>query len=132
MSDPESNEPQHGAAALEAARRVKLRKIQELGIDPWGHRFDDHTAIGKIRARENEIVAEPAAEPGKPPKLHGPTGPRGRPHRAPATGRQAGLPRYARLDRTIQVAIGKKQVGEKNWELAQQFDLGDLIGVDGD
>ena len=68
MSDPESNEPQHGAAALEAARRVKLRKIQEMGIDPWGHRFDNHTAIGQIRARENEIVAEPAAEPGKPPE----------------------------------------------------------------
>ena len=116
MSDPESNEPQHGAAALEAARRVKLRKIQEMGIDPWGHRFDNHSAIGKIRARENEIVAEPVDEPGKPsaarlesaeklkppaaPKLHGP--------KVRAAGRivllrrarQADLPRPARLDRT--------------------------------
>ena len=32
----------------------------------------------------------------------------------------------------IQVAIGMKQVGEKNWELTQQFDLGDLIGIDGE
>ena len=132
MSDTESNEPQHGAAALEAARRVKLRKIQEMGIDPWGHRFDNHTAIGKIRARENEIVAEPAAEPGKPPKLHGP--------KVRAAGRIVLLRRAGKLifldlhDWTgrIQVAIGMKQVGEKNWELTQQFDLGDLIGIDGE
>ena len=132
MSEPESNEPQHGAAALEAARRVKLRKIQELGVDPWGHRFDDHTAIGKIRARENEITSEPAAEAGKPPKLHGPT--------VRAAGRIVLLRSAGKLvfldlhDWTgrIQVAIGMNQVGEKNWELTQQFDLGDLIGIDGE
>ena len=28
--------------------------------------------------------------------------------------------------------IGKRQVGERNWALAQQFDLGDIIGVDGE
>ena len=32
----------------------------------------------------------------------------------------------------IQVLAGKKQVGDRGWELAQQFDLGDLIGVDGE
>jgi lysyl-tRNA synthetase class 2 len=30
------------------------------------------------------------------------------------------------------VMIGKAQVGEKNWELAQCLDLGDLVGVDGE
>ena len=39
MTENESTEPQHGAAALEAARRVKLRKILEMGIDPWGQPF---------------------------------------------------------------------------------------------
>jgi lysyl-tRNA synthetase class 2 len=32
----------------------------------------------------------------------------------------------------IQLFIGKKQVGEQNWSLAQCFDLGDIIGVDGE
>jgi lysyl-tRNA synthetase class 2 len=32
----------------------------------------------------------------------------------------------------VQVLLGKKQVGDRNWELAQQFDLGDLIGVEGE
>ena len=32
----------------------------------------------------------------------------------------------------IQILIGKNQVGEKNWELALCFDLGDLVGIDGE
>ncbi len=126
------NDPQSGAAALEAARRVKLRRIQELGLDPWGQRFDDHSPISAIRAREGDITSEPAAEEGKPPIYHGPT--------VRAAGRIVlqrgqGKLRFLELhDWTgrIQVAIGMNQVGEKNWELAKNFDLGDLIGVDGE
>ncbi len=33
---------------------------------------------------------------------------------------------------TIQVMIGKAQVGDENFALAQCFDLGDLVGVDGE
>jgi lysyl-tRNA synthetase class 2 len=132
MSENESNEPHSGAAALEAARRVKLHKIQELGHDPWGQRFDEHSPISAIRAREGEITSEPAAEPGKPPVFHGPT--------VRAAGRIVlqrgqGKLRFLELhDWTgrIQVAIGMNQVGEKNWELAKNFDLGDLIGIDGE
>ena len=32
----------------------------------------------------------------------------------------------------IQLFIGKNQVGEENWAVAECFDLGDLIGVDGE
>jgi lysyl-tRNA synthetase class 2 len=32
----------------------------------------------------------------------------------------------------VQVMIGKNQVGEQHWELALLFDLGDIIGVDGE
>ena len=34
---------------FEQARLDKLRKIEALGIDPWGQRFDGHQAIGDIR-----------------------------------------------------------------------------------
>ncbi len=132
MSENEPNEPHSGAVALEAARRVKLRRIEELGIDPWGHRFDEHSPISAIRTREGEITSEPAAEQGKPPIHHGPT--------VRAAGRIVlqrgqGKLRFLELhDWTgrIQVAIGMSQVGEKNWELAKNFDLGDLIGIDGE
>ena len=30
-------------------RREKLRRIEELGCDPWGGRFDDRQLISEIR-----------------------------------------------------------------------------------
>ncbi len=137
MSKPnhdESSESSGGAAALETARREKLQRIQDLGIDPWGGRFDDHLPIGQIRAREDEIVVEPVGdcETGKPPQQHGP--------KVRAAGRIVLRRKAGKLffldirDWTgqIQLLIGKKQVGEQDWELAQNLDLGDLIGVDGE
>ncbi|MBI2477450.1 MAG: lysine--tRNA ligase, partial [Planctomycetia bacterium] len=41
--------------SLEAARREKLRRISELGHDPWGSRFDDRALIGDIRSRACEV-----------------------------------------------------------------------------
>jgi len=32
----------------------------------------------------------------------------------------------------IQILLGKAQIGDRNWELAQCLDLGDIIGVDGE
>jgi len=123
-----------GGAALEAARREKLRQIEALGLDPWGGRFDGHMPIGEVRARETEIVVEPAGDcqTGKPPEEHGP--------KVRAAGRIILQRRAGKLifvdirDWTgrIQLLIGKKQVGEGNWALAQCFDLGDIIGVDGE
>jgi len=43
-------------SAIEAARREKLRKVSELGHDPWGGRFDDRAMIGDIAARAGEVV----------------------------------------------------------------------------
>jgi lysyl-tRNA synthetase class 2 len=59
--DPELS----SGAQLEAARRAKLNKLVELGVDPWGGRFDDHEAIAAIRARESEITVGAPPE-GKP------------------------------------------------------------------
>jgi len=134
MTDETNQDGVGGADMLEAARREKLQKIQEMGIDPWGGRFDDHIPIGRIRARENEIVVEPTGDcqTGKPPEQHGP--------KVRAAGRiflrrKAGKLIFIDIrDWTgqIQLLIGKNQVGQRNWELAGHFDLGDLIGVDGE
>ncbi|MDR1963270.1 MAG: lysine--tRNA ligase, partial [Planctomycetaceae bacterium] len=120
-------EPTGTGVVLEAARREKLRKIEELGFDPWGHRFDHHVSIGKIREMENQIVLDEATQHTTGPKIR-------------AAGRiilQRKKGKLIFLDLwdwsgKIQVLIGANQVGEKNWELAQCFDLGDIIGVDGE
>jgi len=130
-SRPESSA---GGEGHEASRREKLRKIIALGHDPWGHRFDGHISIGEIRAREGEITVSPAAEGAAPDssQLHGP--------RVRAAGRIMLQRKTGKLiflnilDWTgqIQIFVGQKQVGEQNWALAQNFDLGDIIGVDGE
>ena len=112
---------------LEAARREKLRKIEQLGFDPWGQRFDDHIAIGKIRDMENQIVFDGATQHSTGPKVR-------------AAGRIVLQRKKGKLifldlwdwSGKIQILIGSNQVGEQNWELAQCFDLGDIIGVDGE
>ena len=120
-----------GGAALEAARREKLRALEELGIDPWGSRFDDHQPIGQIREREDEITEIPPEQEGGRPQQQGP--------KVRAAGRimlqrKAGKLVFIDIhDWTgrIQLMIGKKQVGDEGWAVAGCLDLGDLIGVDG-
>src|SRR5438067_1014018 len=137
----------------EAARREKLQKIAALGIDPWGGRFDDRTLIGEIRRRRGEVrfikeggQAVPIPDRSSQPELdfrgwlqdqgkgeiHGP--------KVRAAGRivlsrDAGKLRFVDIqDWTgkIQLFIGKAQVGEQNWALSENFDLGDIIGIDGE
>ena len=135
----------------EAARREKLRKIAELGHDPWGGRFDDRLWIGDIRARASEIrfVKGDGTKTELPEgldqnafrqwtasqgagEMHGP--------KVRAAGRVVLLRDTGKLIFTdildwtgrVQLFIGKSQVGDDNWQLANQFDLGDIIGVDGE
>ena len=134
MNEPIPQQSTASEATLEAARREKLRKIREMGIDPWGSRFDGHQPIGEIRGREGEITVEPAseAEAGHPPEQHGP--------KVRAAGRivlrrPSGKVHWLQIrdwTGTIQVMIGKAQVGDENFALAQCLDLGDIVGVDGE
>jgi len=131
MTPPDSQSESPGDA-LEAARREKLRKIERLGIDPWGGRLDDCQAIDDIRQRESEITVSPPPPGQDHGEQHGP--------RVRAAGRIMLMRDTGRLifanirDWTsqIQIYIGKKQVGDQNWTVAQCLDLGDLIGVDGE
>lgn len=130
MSEPTLPGPT-GGTALEASRRDKLRKIEELGIDPWGGRFDARTPIGQIRDRENEIVVHPLKEGQRQPDQ---TGPKVRAAGRIVLQRKAGKLVFIDIrDWTgnIQLLVGQKQVGPQKWALAECFDLGDIIGVDG-
>ena len=85
------------------------------------------TATGRSA---RSCASAPPKSPGRDPAAPG-RRPRRRADHAPRGPGEGQLPRAARLDRPIQVIIGMNQVGEKGWELAEQFDLGDLIGIDG-
>lgn len=150
----QENPPAIGAeeGGPQAARREKLEKIIASGRDPWGRRFDGRSFIGDVRRRAEEVKyqledgtqlelpllegdgavdyrtwkseQEPGAEVGPEVKVAG---------RVRLLRRQGNLIFIKLQDWTgeIQIFVGKKQVGPSDFELAQLFDLGDLIGVEG-
>jgi len=105
---------------FEIARLEKLEKIQALGHDPWGQRFDNHDAIADARERcpaESGIDGDAVRVAGRI---------RGK--------RKAGKLRFVDLqDQTgrIQLLFSKGELTEAQWELMGALDDGDLIGVDG-
>jgi lysyl-tRNA synthetase class 2 len=133
VSDPQDT--------YEASRTEKLRRIEALGLDPWGGRFADATPIQRLR--------EMPLDPANPPRVR--TAGRivlrkiqGKVHfldirdwsgeriRRPLKGKGRGPGEEVDAwSSYIQVMIGQQQVGEQGWALAQELDLGDLIGVDG-
>jgi lysyl-tRNA synthetase class 2 len=137
----------------ESSRRDKLRRIVELGHDPWGSRFDNHTPIAEIRGGSGAIVyrlqdgrevplpdldaAGPDFDFRKWLAEQGPgemIGPQVRAAGRIVLHRDKGKLNFIDIrDMTgqIQLFVGQQQVGD-DWQLAQCFDLGDIIGVDGE
>ena len=138
--------------SYEAPRREKLEKIAALGVDPWGSRLDDRDLIGDLRARVSEVRFQ--KEDGtviELPSFDGPEevdyrqwkadngpgqeiGPQVRAAGRIMLSRDTGKLLFINIqDWTgrIQLFVGRRQVGDENWELASYFDLGDLIAVDG-
>jgi lysyl-tRNA synthetase class 2 len=157
----------------EAARREKMRKIEELGHDPWGGRFDDHQSIEKILGQKDQIRTpdpklidairkwkevekdglgsfrdflkatspeffanwESLEEQSLIKEASEQHGPKVRAAGRIILQRVTGKLIFANIrdwTGTIQVFIGKSQVGDDGFALAKLFDLGDLIGVDGE
>ncbi len=149
------NPDESTGASPEESRRKKLQTLIELGLDPWGQRFDDRELLGVMRHRVSEIkfMAADGQSRALPSQteldsggenafrdwlkeqgagaLSGPT--------VRAAGRIILLRDKGKLlfidieDWTgrIQLFVGRNQVGEENWKLIECLDLGDLVGVDG-
>ncbi|MEM8669829.1 MAG: lysine--tRNA ligase [Planctomycetota bacterium] len=134
------------------ARREKLRKIREMGIDPFGSRYDERVLIAGCRTRaETEIkwTKEDCTDVPLPDfsdddldyrqwkSDNGPGGESGPTVRVAGRimlSRDTGKLIFVTLkDWTgeIQIFIGKKQVGDEDFALAKLFDLGDLVGAEG-
>jgi lysyl-tRNA synthetase class 2 len=109
---------------LAEQRLEKLRQIEALGLDPWGHRFDDTTPIGTVR----QLPADPFTD-------DGPKGPRVRVAGRVVRHRTGGKLQFLELwDQTgrVQLMVRINKVTPQEWQLVNLLDLGDLIGVDGE
>lgn len=105
---------------LEAARLEKLHKIEALGVDPWGERFDGHRPVAEARDR---CPAEAGVD-GPEIRVAG---------RIMLKNNKGKLKFFHLQDATgrIQLMLSKADFSDAEWELVGCIDLGDLIGVDG-
>ncbi|MHC4558924.1 MAG: lysine--tRNA ligase [Planctomycetota bacterium] len=102
---------------FERQRQEKLSRIKELGIEPYGNRYDDAEPAEDIKSRFKDGDQT---------------------QRAKCAGRIVLLRDIGKLifitlrDRggTIQIGLSKKLLGEQ-WQLAKLLDLGDIIGTGG-
>ncbi|MEQ9411085.1 MAG: lysine--tRNA ligase [Fuerstiella sp.] len=105
---------------FEKARLDKLQKISEMGLDPFGQRFDNHLPIAEARG----MVPEESGAPGPDVRIAGRIMLR----------RKAGKLRFYDIrDQTgnIQLLFSRGDLTDEQWSLMGHLDLGDLIGIDG-
>jgi lysyl-tRNA synthetase, class II len=128
--------------SYEASRAEKLQRIEQLGIDPWGGRFDGAVPIEDVLKKPTDLpegqrervrIAGRIVTRRSAGKLFflDVMDWSGRPTVRRTKSKEHGETEYTTLSSRVQVMLGEEQVGEQGWKLAQELDLGDLIGVDG-
>ena len=105
---------------LNELKRVRLEKLQELrdlGIDPFGSRFerdaDCQTIMDKFDALEGQNVSIAGRIMSK--RRHG----------------KAGFANLQDLSGNIQLYFKKDDLGEERYELFKKLDIGDILGIRG-
>lgn len=115
MSDATPNQHQSSEADLIAIRRQKLAKIREMGIDPYGARFDTTTTPGDLKANFAEDK------------------------RVTIAGRLLAIRDMGKsqffvigdIQGRIQGHLSRNAVPEETWILWKLLDRGDWIGITG-
>lgn len=105
-------------------RREKMEALRETGIDPFGHRFVRTHNSAELHAEYDENTKEELQEKDLHATIAGRL----------MTKRGKGKVGFAHLqDREgqIQIYVRKDEVGEENYKIFKQADLGDFLGVEG-
>ncbi len=130
--------------AVESSRLEKLRNIEQLGLDPWGQRFDGQQAIQAIL----ELPADLPEDQRPAVKAAGRIVSRrigGKVHwldirdwsghlttrKTTSDDDKHETTEFTDWSSRVQVMLGQKQIGDIGWKLAQELDLGDLVGIEG-
>ncbi len=108
---------------LYSQRLNRIKEIEALGFQPYGHRFDFTQTIPQIRATYESKTAE-ELEPRVQVRIAGRV----------MTIRRMGKAGFAHLQQngeSLQIYIRKDGVPERDYGLFQLLDIGDIIGAEG-
>jgi lysyl-tRNA synthetase, class II len=105
-------------------RSFKLAELKRLGHDPYPHKFDYTHTVSQLRASYENVDAHTLEERKDSARVCGrimSLRPQGK----------AGFMDLSDGENRVQVYVRKDFVGPENFELFKLFDLGDIIGVEG-
>lgn len=108
----------------EQARRDKLAKYAELGVDPFGSRYEWKDQIRDLRAKYGEKTEEELAAESIACNIAG------RIMIIRSMGKAAFFTVKDEYG-TIQIWIGKNVVGDDNYAIFKLADTGDIVGIEG-
>lgn len=107
-------------------RRQKLQELRDLGIDPFGEKFERTGTAETLKAQWDQYAKEELAE--KEAESH--TVIAGRIMTKRGKGK-AGFAHIQDLSGQIQIYVRKDQVGDEQFNIWNTADLGDIVGVEG-
>ncbi|UXV42628.1 lysine--tRNA ligase [Staphylococcus simulans] len=107
-------------------RRQKLQELIDLGIDPFGQRFDRTASAAELHEKWDTFSKEELHE--KEDESHVSIAGRLMTKRGKG---KAGFAHVQDLSGQIQIYVRKDQVGEEQFDIWKMADLGDIIGIEG-
>lgn len=108
----------------ELVRREKMEKLKQKGIDPFGHRIDVTADSKSIKEKYADKTKEELEE------LHDEVLVAGRIMSKRRSGK-AGFMHIQDKYGQIQIYVSISDLGEENYELFKDADLGDIVGIEG-
>ena len=111
------SEQEMSISELKQVRLDKLMELRELGIDPFGCRFERDASARQIQADFDRMDGQTVRIAGRimSKRRHG----------------KAGFANLQDLSGDIQLYFRKDDLGEEKYELFKKLDLGDILGIEG-
>ena len=103
---------------LKKVRREKLQEMREMGVEPFGQRYDRTAMTAEINGQFDQMEGKTVRIAGRimSKRRHG----------------KAGFADITDISGSIQLYFRKEDVGEENYELFKKLDIGDILGVEGE
>jgi lysyl-tRNA synthetase class 2 len=107
-------------------RREKMKELQDQGIDPFGKRFERSHSSNELLEAYDQFSKEELAEKEEETSISF----AGRIMTKRGKGK-AGFAHVQDLNGQIQIYVRKDSVGEEQYELFKNADIGDIVGIEG-